>query len=50
MPRLDHRKLESVLFPSDGTVAALQGDAEDAVRRRGRVKKALALQMVSSIS
>lgn len=46
MPRLDHRKLESVLFPSGGTVAALQGDTEDAVRRRGRVKKALALQMV----
>ena len=31
-------------------MAALQGDAEDAVRRRGRVKKALALQIVSSIS
>lgn len=47
MPRLDHRKLENVLFPFDGAVAALQGDTEDAVRRRGSVKKALTIQMVS---
>lgn len=46
MPRLDHRKLESLISP--GGVPALQGDGEVAVRRRRRVVVALAVQLVSN--
>lgn len=47
MPRLDHRKLEFLFSPSSGSSTSLQGDEEDAVKRRWRVNMVLGVQMVS---
>lgn len=50
MPRLDHRKLEVLFSPSSGSSSSLQGDEEDAVKRRWRVNMVLGVQMVSQSS
>ncbi|CAM9205725.1 unnamed protein product [Scytosiphon promiscuus] len=44
MPRLDHRKLESLVAP--GGVPCLQGDGDDVARRRKMVAGVIFLQMM----
>lgn len=46
MPRLDHRRLESLFFPSDGAPKSLQGTGEAPTARRRNLRLALGFQMV----